>query len=579
MVYSRHYTVLSLQPPLRFYCRLKLEAEECVQSNRVFNKLSFPSNKIWNSLGFLFCLWCATASFALAESAPGDASREPASAVLMIHNRPIAIFRTPFLSTSPQTRARLAKERIDKVLDQKEIGKVTTKELPEGTAVLIGEHEVLLLLPGDVAGESREMVVERAVRNLRLAIEEVEEMRDPALILEAIGRTFLATIVFLLLLWADNRLFRASIPRLLKFLEKSKEKLAIRGFPVVEFIFSLAQLLLKAAAWIFAFFATYIWLSFSLRQFPYTRALGDRLRSHFFAALETVGLATLKAVPDLIVVLVIFVLTHLLARLIRALFEAVEQGQISFLDLDPYLAKPTRRIAVWALWIFAIIMAYPYIPGSDTMAFQGVSILVGVLVSLGSSSIVGQAMGGLVLTYSKAFKPGDFIHVGGMEATGTVSSLGVLSTRLRTAGREEISIPNVVLLTNMVTNYTQLAQSGLILIAKVTIGYDAPWRKVHKLLILAAERTPGVQKAPPPFVYQTSLSDFYIEYCLSAVTSNREKPEETLSALYANIQDLFNEHGEQIMSPHYMMDPPHKVWVPRDRWHEPPAEPDDEPGA
>jgi small-conductance mechanosensitive channel len=507
------------------------------------------------------------------ESESETAQQEPAFAIVMIHNRPIAVFRTA-AEGNIQRRALLAEKRIDRILSRKKIGKVTTRDIPEGVVVLIGGEEALLITQGDLNGESRQEAEQRAVRNLKLAIEEVEEMRDPRFLLEAGVKALLATIFFLVVIWWINRFFEASRSRASRLLEKWK--LNLRGFPIIEIVIHFLELLLKFAGWILAFFATYIWLSFCLRQFPPTRALGESLRSYFFSALGTIGSAIIRAIPNLVVVLVIFVFTHLLVRMVKALFTAVEQGQVSFLGLDPYLAKPTRRIVSWVLWVFAIIMAYPYMPGSGTVAFEGMSILVGVLVSLGSTNIVGQAMGGLVLTYSKAFKPGDFIQVGQVEVTGTVLSLGVLSTRLKTVRQEEISIPNAVLLTNTVTNYTRLSHLGLTLNTVVTIGYNVPWRKVHKLLLMAAERTPEILKNPPPFVQEVALSDFYIEYQLTVVTTNQENPGVTLSALNANIQDMFNEYGEQIMSPHYMMDPSQKVWVPKEKWHEPPAGPDDE---
>ena len=144
------------------------------------------------------------------------------------------------------------------------------------------------------------------------------------------------------------------------------------------------------------------------------------------------------------------------------------------------------------------------------------------------------------------------------------------------AGREEITIPNAVVVGGTTHNYSrpqrlETESPGAVVTTTVTIGYSSPWRKIHELLLTAAKRTPGLLKDPPPFVLQKSLSDFYVEYQLHAVAEMAQTRNATLSALHANVQDLFNEYGEQIMSPHYVADPPEKVWVPRERWHEAPA--------
>jgi len=185
-------------------------------------------------------------------------------------------------------------------------------------------------------------------------------------------------------------------------------------------------------------------------------------------------------------------------------------------------------------------------------------------------------MSGLILIYSRALKAGDYVRIGDIE--GLVLSLGILSTKIKNIKREEITIPNSVILATNVKNYSRLAASeGIILYTSVTIGYSVPWRQVHALLVLAAERTPGLRKQPAPFVGQVALSDFYVEYQLNAYLDKPEERLPTLAALHANIQDTFNEYGVQIMSPHYEADPAAPVWVPKEKWYEPPAQNLDSP--
>ena len=223
-------------------------------------------------------------------------------------------------------------------------------------------------------------------------------------------------------------------------------------------------------------------------------------------------------------------------------------------------------MVVLLVWIFAIVVAYPYIPGSQTPVFKGISVFVGLMATLGSAGVVNHLVSGLVIVYSRSCKPGDFIKVGEIE--GVVTQVGVLSTKISTRKKTEITVPNAVLVGTSITNYTRLArEDGEMITTTVTIGYDAPWRQVQELLLKAAGRTAGIRKAPAPFVHQRALSDFYVEYeLLARIEQPRERPE-VLSRLHAEIQDAFNEAGVQIMSPHFEGQPEGKVWVPKTAWH------------
>jgi small-conductance mechanosensitive channel len=215
-------------------------------------------------------------------------------------------------------------------------------------------------------------------------------------------------------------------------------------------------------------------------------------------------------------------------------------------------------------------MAYPYLPGSGTEAFKGVSVVLGVMISLGSTTIVGQVSSGFMLLYARVFKVGDFVRIGDVE--GTVEAQGVFTTKIRTPWNDEMAIPNTVVSSSTLRNYSRSkSPDGPLLATRVTIGYDAAWRQVEALLLLAADRTEGLKKSPPPFVRHWSLQDFYVEYELNA---HIERPVEriaVLTALHAHIQDTFNEHGVQIMSPHYLGDPESAKTVPPAKWYPAPA--------
>jgi small-conductance mechanosensitive channel len=238
--------------------------------------------------------------------------------------------------------------------------------------------------------------------------------------------------------------------------------------------------------------------------------------------------------------------------------------------IDPDMAQATYRVFTVFAWLFAVVVAYPYIPGSNTEAFKGISVFFGLVISLGSTGIINQVVSGLFVVYSKSLKTGEWVLVNGTE--GEVLEIGPLAAKIRTIEGQEVTIPNSVLVANSTTNYARLGHpDGMIASTTVTIGYDAPWRLVHQLLLLAAERTQNVRKQPEPYVLQRQLSDFYPEYTLIVRLEDAKLRIETLSVLHSNIQDAFNESAVQIMSPHYMVQPDRSVIVPRSKWHQPPT--------
>ena len=254
--------------------------------------------------------------------------------------------------------------------------------------------------------------------------------------------------------------------------------------------------------------------------------------------------------PSLFYLIVIVLVTRYLLKLIHAIFRAIESGAITFAGFYREWAEPTYKIARVLVLALAAVLCFPYLPGAHTDAFKGVSLFLGVLFSLGSSSAVSNIVAGIVLTYTRAFEVGDRVQVG--ESIGDVTERSLLVTRLRTIKNVEVTIPNGAVLASSVLNFTRLAAGpGLLLHTTVTIGYDAPWRVVHDLLTSAARRTEHILSSPAPFVLQTALDDFYVSYEINAATSRADLMAATYSALHANIQDAFNEAGVEIMSPHY----------------------------
>ena len=256
-------------------------------------------------------------------------------------------------------------------------------------------------------------------------------------------------------------------------------------------------LLLSLSHFLFNLLLAYGWLTCILLQFPYTQPWGQRLGEAILSLAARFGDAILDAIPGLCTALAICVLTRLLQRGLHIFFTAIEQQHLALPGLHPETLGATRRLTGLMLWLFALSLAYPYLPGSDTAAFRGLSVFLGLMVSLGSAGIVNQAMSGLVLIYSRALRPGDWVQLGDEE--GTVTALGPLSTKLINRLEQEITLPNAVITAGKIVNYSRLAEEhGMAISATVTIGYDAPWRQVHAMLELAASRTGAVRQDIPP---------------------------------------------------------------------------------
>nr|MCU0775878.1 mechanosensitive ion channel family protein [Ideonella sp.] len=318
-----------------------------------------------------------------------------------------------------------------------------------------------------------------------------------------------------------------------------------------------------------------IWLTFVLRQFAYTRPWGERSTTWLLEVTNSFIGAIASAIPGLTVAVLIFLLARMATRATAAFLERVARGETHLGWLDADTAMPTRRLVNVVIWLFALAMAYPYLPGSHSDAFKGVSVLAGLMLSLGASGVVGQAMSGFSLMYSRSLRIGEYVKIG--ETEGTVVELGLFATRLHTGLGEEVSLPNTVISSQPVRNFSRLVRDGrFVLHTAVTIGYSTPWRQVHAMLLEAARRTPGVAQEPPPSVVQTALSDFYVEYrlCAQSTQAAAQRRLEAMSALHANVLDVFNENGVQIMSPHYRSDPSApQVVPPGDAWAAPEPRP------
>ena len=285
--------------------------------------------------------------------------------------------------------------------------------------------------------------------------------------------------------------------------------------------------------------------------FPQTKGLADTIFSYIWNPVKDILVGIVDYIPNLFTIFIIWYAIKYLVRFVHYLSREIEAGRLKFGGFYPDWAMPTFHIIRFLLYAFMIAMIYPYLPGSRSGVFQGISVFVGLIVSLGSSTVIGNIIAGLVITYMRPFKLGDRIQLN--DTTGNVIEKTPLVTRIRTPKNEVVTIPNSFIMSPHTVNYSSSAREyGLIIHSEVTIGYDAPWRQVHQLLIEAALNTPGVIDDPRPFVLETSLSDWYPVYQINAYIREADKLAQIYSDLHQNIQDRFNEAGVEIMSPHYM---------------------------
>ena len=506
----------------------------------------------------------------VATATPGQA------AALSYNNRQITVVRAAVLSRSPAERSQAAREYIERIVADGLTGTVSSRPLQGLVIISVGSRDVFSIVPLDVdtlTGETTETKTAQAVAHLQQALDEAIELRTPGRIARAVALALLATAFLAVLVWVSVRLHRRLAARVAMTTERKLKQLS--GGEVFATASRAPEMVRRAATavlvvlWIFFI---YNWLTFVLRQFPYTRPWGESLRSFLTNQLVFLGTKIVTAIPDLFTVFLILLLTRFVVRLTQVMFDAVEQGRMSLPYVYSETAQPTRRLVTTLIWVMGLVLAYPYLPGSNSDAFKGMSVFLGVVLSIGSSGIVNQMMSGLTITYSRAVRPGDFVKMGDVE--GTVIQVGVLSIKVKTPRREEVTIPNAVVMSQVTTNYSRFADTeGVFVPTSLTIGYDTPWRQVQALLLLAAERTPGIRRDPKPVVRQAALQDFYVQYTLLVCLESPQQRLLTLDALHANIQDAFNEYGVQIMSPNYEADPEGRKVVPVDQWYAAPAGP------
>ncbi len=500
---------------------------------------------------------------------------------LKLANRTIFVFQGSLDDFSPEERCAAAQVRLQSVLGKAKTVLVTTQAIPTGIQVCLDSKPIFVVTSGDVtalSGDTLESAADKSAEALRRAVYESQTFTSARQVAEALGLAFLLTCVLVIVIWVARLIriwLQVHITKLAAAKSEKVKSRELRRVGLKSFV-AVLRSSLNVASWLFVAFVCYLWFIQILRCFPFSRPWGEYLHRDIAATLISFGHSALLGLPGLFVVALIILAARLVTQVVGNVFTAVEEGGVESKLLDIHTASTTRRIVVFLIWVGAVVVAYPYIPGSSSLAFKGVTVFAGLILSLGSSSLINQIASGMILIYSRAFRPGDYVRFGEIE--GTVLSVGICSTYIRTIKNEEVHIANNVLINGATKNFSQLAdKEGLLLPAKVTISYRTPWRQVEAMLKEAARRTPGLLAQPEPFILQTALADFYVEYELNARLAKPDQRVFVLGHLHANIQDVFNEHGVQIMSPHYLTDPAKSQVVPKTDWYLSPAKDDNRP--
>lgn len=480
---------------------------------------------------------------------------------LVIGHRTIHVFRAPLGAFSATERAEGARRRIDRAFEEPGDGWTSVKTTDQGMQVELDGKPLFLVVPGDatgLTGETADDLANKASRVLQKAWSEVRESRDSRANLYALLKVLAASALLAIVLTLLVKLSGLARRFLAKRLMASIKTLSAvtKGSRLIHLIPATISRLVILAAWLLGLLATLGFLTYSLGQFVLTRPVSEDL-AHSIGNMATQSLFSVaQSVPGMFIAVIIFLIAWVFVKISTEMFTAVLSSPSELFFLNAHTAPATRRIVNASIWLFAIAMAYPYLPGSHTDAFKGLSVILGLAVSVGASGVVGQIASGLILVYTYALRVGEYVRI--QEFEGTVTGLGVFVTRIRTGLGEELAIPNALVLSNVTRNFSRGGTGdSFMLDVPVTIGYDTPWRQVHTLLLEAAASVPEISGTPKPYVVQTALSDFYVAYKL-VVHIDTERPAvraQVVSALHAAIQDAFNRNGVQIMSPHYVLDP------------------------
>jgi len=402
------------------------------------------------------------------------------------------------------------------------------------------------------SGKDIDALANGFLKDIKASIIKAQEANTWQKWLMRIGSVILVIILMRIFIWLIGKFINYLSERVKRKREKWFKGLSYKDYTFMS-VDQIAQnilLSIKVLKWVLYALTIYSTLTAIFGILPFSKGWADQLLEWIWIPIKGFLGAIWDYLPNLFSILVIYFVMRYVIKFTKYVFSEIKAEKLKIYGFYPDWAMPTFNILRFLLYAFMLILIFPYLPGSDSDIFKGVSIFVGVLFSLGSSSAISSMIAGLVITYMRPFKIGDRIKIG--DVTGDVVEKTLLITRLKTSKNELVTIPNSSILSGNTINYSSEAEGqGLIIHTTVTIGYDVPWKDMYKALKEAANRTEFLLKEPEPFILQTSLDDFYVSYEINAYTKEPNKQARIYSDLHQNIQDACNEMGIEILSPHY----------------------------
>ena len=488
------------------------------------------------------------------------------------------LFRIRGVTAIPaEKRAAAVKARIEDIARDSsfQTDKLQVVESTAMSQIMAGDKLIMSVFDADARIEEvrRQELARANIQRIREVIEEYRRSRRPDNLIKDGYYSLAATVVLILALALFNWLTRRLDTLMENRLHSRIQSLGIQSFEIVraERIWAALRGALKTVRGIIILALTLTYLHFVSALFPWTRNIARALLTTVVDPLATMGRGIVADIPNLAFLAIFIIVVRYGLRLARFFFDGVARELVTISDFQPQWAWPTYKILRIAIIAFALVVAYPYIPGSGSAAFKGVSLFLGLVLSLGSSSVIANTIAGYALIYRRAFKLGDRVKIN--DTIGDVVEVRLQVTHLRSYKNEEIIVPNSLILNSQVINYSSLAgKQGLILHTTVGIGYEVAWRQVEAMLLMAAGRTPGLLKEPSPFILQQSLGDFAVNYELNVYCDDAQAMLTLYAELHRNILDVFNEYGVQIMTPAYRTDPQQPKVVPKAQWHAAPAQ-------
>jgi small-conductance mechanosensitive channel len=486
---------------------------------------------------------------------------EPGSVVL--DGKTLFEIRSNFGSLSAVQRAKLTNERLSRVASDVQISPESLRsETVQGLTLIVAGQEnihITTITPEDAQAEgvNQATLAKQYLSSMQSSLVTYRQQRSVQNILKGVGYTIFATLLLWISIQLLNRLFALTLDRLKTGLEQYSDRLRAsenKIFAITPFLSLMLHIAALGRNILYLSLAC-VYLFLILGFFPWTQGLSSNFWAVIGSTLADVERAIVGYLPNLFTLILIVFITREILAFINLFFQEIRLGNISFPWFYIDWVQPTLQVVRFFVLALALAIATPFLPGFKSPAFQGVSLVVSALLTLGAASAVSNIIGGFIVVYTRSFQIGDMIKIG--ELVGIVVEKDVLVTRIRTIKNVIITIPNSTILGSNVINYSTLAKeqgktTGLILHTIVTIGYDVPWQKVHEVLIEAAKTTPRILDTPSPFVLQISLNDYNISYEINAYTNCPEHSPDIYSDLHKNIQDKCNELSIEIMSPSFV---------------------------